>query len=889
MRMLTARMVSVAPFYRLFEGRAPVARELYRTCVIKITPMRPDLEWPGEWSRLLGYAVRSLVRSPGFTAAAVLTLAVGIGATTAICSVVNTILLRPLPLLDADRLVRIVERDRPRTLPGLNYREYLDWQSRTTTLTGLAAATSNLQVVMPTPAGLVKVTAGYVSSNYFEVLGARALLGRTLLSADTANPDVMVLGYYEWQRHFGSDPGAIGSVVHFRSGGLAGRSLTVIGVMPESMETIGAPMDFYTPIAAMPNAGAIGLAQLIGRMREGAALAAAADEANVIGAAVRPPRPASAPPLTAARFDVRSLKDGMFDPPLGRQGGADIPVRSVLRIFLGAVTVVLLIVCANVANLLLARGTARRRELATRLALGASRWQLVRQILAECLVLAAAGGAIGAGFGAAGVSAIKWLATVDAQGVFKIVFGQNLLPRANEVGVDASLFGITFAVAVITTFAFGLLPALHLSRSSQLQTFGSRAGGPTRRDTRLRTLLVIGQLAMATVLLVAAGLLSASFANLAGVEKGYNPTNVLAFQLVLPGEYPTARKAESIEAVLRAIRAVPGVAAAGFSYAGILIGVQDTVGSFVPSGRAPETADRPRLKSLSAGYLESAGATRLDGRLLSEGDSAQAPPVIVINKTVQRRYFGNANPVGAFMDWHGGRGGPPVPVQVVGVIADVRQGALHREPYAEIFMDYRQVIALQQRWGLPAGAVDHLAFGFMSFAMRTRDDPTGLIPQVRQAITRADPNAALDSIMPMDSLVANSVARQRFYAVMLAAFAAVAALLGAIGIYGVLACFVVERTREIGLRMALGAGRRQVLGLVLGRGLACAAFGITVGLAGAAAGTRYVQAMLYGITPLDGRTFTVVAVAFVAVAALASYVPARHATGLDPMVALRLE
>ena len=854
--------------------------------------MRLDVEWLGTWSRLVGYAVRSLARSPGFTAAAVLTLAVGIGATTAICSVVNTILLRPLPLRDADRLVRILESDRPRNMPAVSYREYLDWQSRTTTLTGLAAATYNPQVVMATPAGLVRVTAGQVSSNYFEVIGARALLGRTLVSADAANPDVMVLGYSAWQRHFGSDPEAIGSVVHFRSGGLAGRSLTVIGVVPESMETIGAPMDFYTPIAAVPNAGAISVAQLIGRIRDGTALAAAADEANVIGAAVRPPRPASARPLTAARFEVRSLKDAMFDPPPGRQGGSDIPsARSVLRIFLGAVTVVLLIVCANVANLLLARGTARRRELATRLALGASRWQLVRQILAECVVLAAAGGAIGAGLGAAGVSAIKWLATVDAQGVFKLVFGENLLPRANEVGIDVPLFGITFAIAVSTTFAFGLLPALHLSRSNQLQAIGSRAGGTTRKDTRIRTLLVVGQLAMATVLLVAAALLSASFVNLAGVEKGYNPANVLAFQLVLPGEYPTARKAESIEAVLRAIRAVPGVSVAGFAYAGILVGVQDTVGSFVPSGSAPETAgtqDRPRLKSLSAGYLESAGATLLDGRLLSDSDAAQAPPVIVINKTVQRRYFGNVSPVGGFMDWHGGRG-RHVPVQVVGVVADVRQGALHREPYAEIFMDYRQVIALQQRWGSPAGAVDHVAFGFMSFAMRTRGNPTGLIPQVRQAITRADPNAALDAIMPMDSLVAHSVARQRFYAVMLAAFAAVAALLGAIGVYGVLAYFVVERSREIGLRMALGASRRQVLGLVLGRGLVCAAIGITLGLAGAAAGTRYLQAMLYGITPLDGRTFGVVAVGFATVAALASYLPARLATDLDPMVALRIE
>ena len=849
--------------------------------------MTPDLEWVDRWSRLMAYAVRSLARTPGFTIAAVLTLAVGIGATSAIASVVKTILLRPLPVLQADRLVRILERERPRNLPPVTYREYLDWRSRATTLSGLAASSTSLQVVMTTPVGLVRVPGSHVSPNYFEVLGARALLGRTLVSADGDRPDVMVLGYYAWRRHFRSDPNAVGSVVQLRSGGLSGRSLTVIGVMPESMETMAVPIEFYLPITAAPNAGTLGLGELIGRLGDGTALAAAADEANVIGAAVRPPRPANAPALAGPRFEVRRLMDDMFDPPFGRQLGGP-SIRTVLQMFLGAVAVVLLIVCANVANLLLARGAARRRELATRLALGASRWQLVRQILAECVVLAAAGGSIGAGLAAAGVAAIKWLATVDAQGVFRIVFGDNLLPRAHEVGIDLQLFGITFAVAVITTFAFGVLPALHLSRSSQLQSIGSRAVGATAKETRVRTLLVVGQLAMATVLLVAAALLLASFANLAAVDKGYKPDHVLAFQLVLPGEYPTARKAESVEAVLAAIRAVPGVSAAGFAYAGILIGVQDTVGSFVRTGSAPETQDRPRLKSLGAGYLESTGATLLEGRLLREGDSGEAPPVIVINRTVQRRYFGDASPIGAYMDWHSGRG-PQIPVQVVGVIADVRQGAVHREPYAEIFMDYRQVIAIQQRWGTPPGGVDHLAFGFMSFALRAQGHPAQLIPPVREAISRADPNAALDAIMPLDSLVANSVARQRFYAVVLAAFAAIAAALGAIGVYGVLAYFVGDRTREIGVRMALGASRQHVLSLVLGRGLLSAAIGIALGLAGAAAGSRYLQAMLYGITPLDGRTFAVVAVAFTMVAALASYVPARRATRLDPMAALRTD
>jgi putative ABC transport system permease protein len=403
--------------------------------------------------------------------------------------------------------------------------------------------------------------------------------------------------------------------------------------------------------------------------------------------------------------------------------------------------------------------------------------------------------------------------------------------------------------------------------------------------------LVVGQLAMATVLLVGGGLLITSFGRLATVDKGYNPTNVVAFQLVLPDDYPTARKAESIEGALSALRSMPSVAAAGFAYAGILIGIQDTVGSFVPPGRSLDAGskdvDRPRIKSLSAGYLEAAGATLLEGRLIADSDSAAAPTVAVINLTVKSRYFGEASPVGAFMEWHGGS--IPIPVQIIGVIADVRQRSLDRDPYPEIFIDYRQVMAVQERWGAPNAMIDRLGFGVMSFAVRTRHDSAGVIPAVRQAINRVDPNAALDAIMPMERLVAISVARQRFYALMLLAFASVAAALAAVGIYGVLAYVTVERTREIALRMALGARPRQVVALVLGRGLSCAALGIVLGLAGAAASARYLRAMLFGITPLDGDTFVIVAVAFAAMAALASYLPARRAAQVDPMVALRIE
>ena len=826
------------------------------------------------------YAVRSLAKSPAFTAAAVLTLAVGIGATTAIYTVVDSVLLQPLPFPDADRVVRIAENERPRTMPGVNHLEYLDWQSRTTTLSGLAAAAMNPQVKIRTPAGLVRVTGGIVSPNYFEVLGASARLGRTILAADAASPDVIVLGFYTWQRHFGSDPGVIGSVVDLRGSG-PDRAVTIVGVMPEAMETVGAPFDVYLPLVPVPGRGPIGLGMMVGRLRPGVALAAASEEADRIGSAVRPARPASAPPLTGRRFEAVSLKDGIV-----------APLRPALRIFLGAVAAVLAIACANVASLLLARGTSRRRELATRLALGATRGRLARQVLAECAVLAAAGGLLGAAGGAAWVQLVKSLATIGTEGVFRIVLGSNILPRANEVGVDLRFFGIVFAFAAAATALFGLVPALHLSRADHVGALGSRGAGTARSETRIRTALVIGQVAMAMTLLVGAALLVTSFVRIATVAKGYDANNVLAFQLVLPPDYPTARKAQTIESILAEVRAMPEVAAAGFAYAGIFVGVQDTVGSFVPPGRALEDVaqdpNRPRLKTLSAGYLDAAGVRVLDGRLLRDSDAPGAAPVAVINDTVRRRYFGDANPVGSFLEWHRG-GGRPARVQVVGVIADVRQSSLEREPYAEVFMEYRQVMALLEGGGAPKGQIEHVAFGFMSFALRTRGNPADTIPAVRRAIARVDAGAGLDAILPLDRLVHASIARQRFSAVVLGMVAAVAALLAAIGIYGVLAYAVAQRTQEIGLRMALGAGRRQVLLLILRRGLWCAAIGIVLGLAGAAAGTRYLQSMLYGVTPLDLGTFVLVAAAFSVVAALASYLPARRATKVDPMLALRAE
>lgn len=859
-----------------------------------------SFRWVADVPGDISYAMRSLRKNPSFTIAAVLTLAIGIGATTAIYSVVDTVLLRPLPFADSDRIVAITEPERPRNLPGVNLQEFFEWKSRTTTLEAMAAHTFNPQVIMATREGTVRLTAATVTTNYFEVMGATAAIGRVITPADEANLEVAVLSHSAWQTYFKSRPDAIGSVIELRGNilsapsnlgaapGEAGTLLTVVGVLPEKYDVYGMAFEIYLPMVAATSAGSRPPQVTVqGRLREGVALAAAEEEANAIGNAVRPARPAGAPALTKPRFHVSSVKDDLVD-----------PIRPALRVFLVAVGVMLLIVCANVANLLMARGTARAREIAVRLAIGASRARVMRQILTECLVLATLGGALGAALGAGGVGLVKQLATINAQGVFRIVFGGNLLPRLQEVSVDGRLLLTAFTLSLIASILFGVLPAWQLSRVNQLQALGARSSTGSRRDTRTRTALVMSQLVLATVLLVGAGLLVNSFLSLSRVEKGYDPANVVAFQLVLPADYATERKAVTIESLLTALRNRTEVAHAGFAYAGILLGLQDTIGVFIPPGRTVEEMqaeqEKPRLKSLSPGYLETMGVPVLSGRYLDERDS-QGPFKIVVSRTVATRYFGNANPIGQSLVWRIGQGLNPTlqafdaPLEIVGIVEDIRQGRVATPAYAEIFMDYRQVRAIHERMKFGKGRIEQIAFGFMSFGVKTRSNPAGFMPAIRDAVRDVDPNASIDAIHTMDEMVGYSTARQRFYAVLLGIFAGVAGLLAAIGIYGVLAYAVVQRTQEIGVRMALGAERRQVMALILRRGVVVGSTGIVVGLVGAFAGARYMESMLFGVQPRDPATFAGVAVAFAIVALLASYLPARRATQVDPMVALRVD
>ena len=843
--------------------------------------MRRVERWWEEWSTDVRYSARSLRGSPGFAVAAVATLAIGIGAATAIFSVADAVLIRPPRFPSADELVVISERERPASVPRWDYAEYREWRARMTALEGLAAYTVDPQLMLRTPAGMVRLSAGLVSANYFDVLGVAAHEGRALTGTDEANPDVAVLSDATWRRYYGADPAVIGTVIEARSGTAPHRFLTIVGVMAPDMEQIGTPLDLFTILSQPPGSRPAAVGTLIGRLAHGASMTAAHHEANTVGASIRPPRPATAPPLTASRFGVTRLQDDLTS----SLGGA-------LTVFLAAVAVLLAIVCANLANLLLARGSGRRREIGVRLAMGAGRLRVMRLLAAESLLIAVAGGLLGVATATAIMTLVTRLATIQTEGVFRLIFGSALIPRLDAVRLDFRVLVTGLALAGVTSLVSGLLPALRLSRRSAADVLGVRGGASSATDSRLYRGLVVAQVAMAAVLLVGAGLLVNSFVAVTRVGKGYDPAHALAFQLVLPDDYATTRKAETIARLIERLRRAPGVAAAGFAYAGVLVGIENTVGAFLPPGQSPEAAltdrDRPRLKSLSPGYLEAIGARVVEGRALTESDTGREIPAVVVNQLLARRYFERGDAVGVLLDWYVARDRVQR-VEIVGVVEDIRQSSFERPVYAEIFMDYRQVAAIQERWGAPKQAIDQLAFGFQSFAVRTTGDPLDFAPEVRHIVREVDAQAGLDAIAPLEQLVSSAVARRRFNAVVLGLFALVAGVLAAIGIYGVIAYAVVERTREIGVRLALGARPAQVRGLLLRHGVALAVAGLVIGLAGAAAGTRYLQGLLYGVTPLDRLTFATVAVVFTLVAAGAAAVPARRAMRVDPAVALRHE
>jgi len=863
-----------------------------------------DVGWTATWEAIgrdFRYGVRSLARNRSFTLASVTTLALGVGITTAVFSIVNTVLLQPLPYRDSDRLVRIVERAAPSTAGGpllrrtsMRWSEMEEWRARGTTLSDLAYTISPPTTLMATAEGSARLSGALVSSNLFSMLGAHAQLGRTLDTRDeVAGSNTLVISAGAWQRYFQGDPAIIGRTVAlktlgFEAGFLDGTPLTIVGVMPREFDYPVPYCDYWAPITkASPVRGWPGSGSVIARMRDGVSAEAATDEANVLGEALRP-KPSSGPlsqplPQGARRFDVEPMKEQ-----------AIAASRAALRVLALAVGVVLLIACANVATLLLARGTARHREIAVRLALGASRSRLARQLLTESLILTAIGAGVGVLLAVGGVQVLRRLASPDAQGPFLISFGGVMIPRLHEVAVDRSMLLIAVGLSAFTALVISALPVLRLSRTDYVQAMAVRGAGgeasAVRSTTRVRNVLVAGQVATATLLLVGAGLLVNSFGRLARIDPGWNASGLLTFYLVTPQEYTTPRKAMLIDDLLVELRRTPGVRAAGFTYAGPLLGLIDHFGVFVPPGRTSEEMrgiPDPQIRSVSHDFLQTMGVRLLAGRWLEPRDDEGAPPVIVVNRSLARRFFGSEDPVGQMVHIDGRMDLPPQ--QVVGVVDDMRQGRLDQEPAPQFFVGYRQVLALTQARQMPVAAQERLAFGFLSFVVRTDGDPARLLGTVRLLIGRVDSNVGIDALLPMEQLVASSLTRQRFYAAVMGAFAAIAVLLSAVGVYGVLTYTVGQRTREFGVRTALGARSRDVLAMVLRQGLRLTSIGIGIGLAGAIALTRYIEGMLYDVTPLDPLTYVVVVALFAAVTSIASYLPARRATRIDPMTALRYE
>ncbi|MBY0493930.1 MAG: ABC transporter permease [Cyanobacteria bacterium] len=839
------------------------------------------------------YAIRSMVHTPNHSLVVVLTLMIGVGAATAILSVTNAILLRPLPYPNPDQLVRIVENAVP--APGgapirrrfMSRTEFIEWQKRTTTLSELGGVVTPPITVMIRPNETIRLSGALVSANVFEMLGAHALIGRALSRADdTPATTAVVLSHSAWHRYFGGNPNVLGQSVLLatqgpESGLLDGSPMEIVGVMPPDFAFPSSGMDFWTPLVVRrPDQERMFFATTIARMREGIELSAAAQEANQIGPAVRPLRPGAAAPA-GPRFEVVRVADEIT-----------ATVRPALRVLAIAVGVVLLIVCANIANLVIARNLARRGEIAVRMAVGASRARIFRQVLVECLVLAIPGALLGAVLAALGVAVVRNLATIDMPGIFQITFSSALLPRLDQVQVDLQLLAIALGLSLLSALVFGVWPAVHIARADSIGTIscgierGRVSGAPA---IRVRQMLAVGQITAAVVLLIGAALLIKSFVMLTRVNPGYNPAQVVLFQAVLPNSYPTHRKMAFVQSTLTELAKLPSVQSVGFSYMPPLLGFADTIGSFVPVGRDTEeiraATDRPHARAVSSNYLQTMKVKLLEGRWLSESDDENAPPVLLVNRTLAAKVFGRDSAVGKYVYLDGRVNQPPQ--QIVGVVDDTKHGRVTLDLAPQMFVDYRQMLAMSITRKLPTAAQERLSLGFLSFVVRTGDDPHAVIPQVRAAVTRADSGAGIDSIAPLEDLVSEALAAPRFYATLLSVFAGVAALLAAIGVYGVLSFLVQHRTREFGLRLALGAAPSSVLWAVLRSAIALSLVGVAVGVIGAAATSRLLSGMLFGITALDRWTYVGVAATFAALAVFACYIPARRAIKVDPAVTLR--
>ncbi|HEY0081841.1 MAG TPA: ABC transporter permease [Pyrinomonadaceae bacterium] len=803
------------------------------------------------------YGLRMLWKSKGFTLVTIMALALGIGANTAIFSVVNTVLLKPLPYPNGERIVFIGEWSQQVPEMSVSYPNFMDWREQQQTMEQFAAFRS-ANYVLTGVGEPERLDGRQVSASFFNVLGIAPALGRAF-SPDEDKPGahpVALVSHGFWQRRLGGDASIINKQIQ-----LSNESFTVVGVLPQTFEW-QSPVDVFVPIGLrsdqlnMTQRGNHPGIYVLGLLKPNVSVEQARTEIKAIAERLAQQYPDSNGGQSAVldSLQARTVED----------------IRPALLILLAAVGLVLLIACANVANLLLARAASRSKEIAIRTALGAGRARIIRQLLTESLLLSVLGGALGLLFAMWGIDAL--LAALPEDMPRLLVAG---------IGMDTSVLVFTLVVSIVTGLLFGLAPALQASKSNLNETLkdGGRTSAGVGRQ-RVRNLLVVSEVALSLLLLVSAGLLIKSFARLQQTELGFDPKNVLTLRVPLPeGRYKEYGQVENFwDELLRRVRALPGVESAGLTR-GLPMNGGIESGVMLEGQETTNPKDITVAVNLYAepGYFKTMNISLVSGRFLSEQDTKDAPMAVMVDEMFVARFFPNADPIGKRLRI----GGDRAPLRsIVGVFKHMKHYGPDEEARAEIYTPYKQV---------PADSFAAANRSLWLAVKTTGDDPTSLAPAIRNEVSQIDKDQPISNVGTMEQIVAATVAPQKFATWLLAVFAASAMLLAAVGIYGVMAYSVTQRTHEIGIRMALGAGRHDVLRMVVSQGMKLAFIGVALGLAGAFALTRLMSSLLYGVSATDPVTYGGVSVLLAAVALLACLIPARKATRVDPMVALRYE
>jgi predicted permease len=799
----------------------------------------------------LRYAIRQLLKSPGFSFVAILGLALGIGANVALFSVVNSIFLRPLPYHEPGRLVRLSSTSEAQDLTrvGFSYPRYLEVQQHQQVFSALALSAFNAFTLTGRgdPEQLIGL---HVSASWLPTLGLEPVVGRNF-SADEDRPGgerVVLISHAIWQQRFNRDASVIGQALT-----LDGAPYTIIGVLPPAASAfplneiqIWVPRPAEVPYlvpAQLDNGGYF--FQAIARLRPGVSLRQAGEAMNLIAAGYREARPANVD--APSQIEVVSL----LDDAVGEQR------QSYLLLF-GAVGCVLLIACANIANLLLARFAGRRREFAARFALGASRADIVRQLLTESMSVAVLGGVLGLLLAQWALSAL-------------VAYGAELIPRALDIRIDPLALGFSLLVTLVTGLAIGLLPALQVSGVNVLDTLKETGRGAIGSGQRLRASLLVAEVSLSLVLLIAAGLLLTSFSRLQRVEPGFDPDGVFTAQLVLsPQRYAGGKLVAFYEQLYQRLLTLPGNPAVALTDRVPLTGGQSPAPIAVMGRPVPPMSERPQANRhlVSPGYFKTLGIPIRAGRDFDERDSARVPHVAIINETFARQHFPGEDPVGRTLITGMGQ----LPSQIVGVVADVRSTSLQTPPEPDYFLP-----ALQR------------PETFTNVLVRTEIGPAAMAPFVRDALRTVDPDLPLLEPQALSTRIAETVANRRLALVLLAGFAALALFLASLGVYSVMAHLVAFRTSEIGLRMALGASPATVMRMVLGHGRRLTLVGIALGIAGGLAVSRLMQQVLFEVDPAEPLVYLALSAILLFVTECASWFPARRATRIDPVIALRTE